>query len=408
MLAASIAKVVRDQIEGALALRIPSALTPAAHAVRGATPTGIASIDALLGGGLPVGALTEIVGAQCSGRTACAHAFVSQVIQRGQVCAWVDGSDSFDAESAAANGTDLSRVLWVRCGVQEADAGVAAGPAEYAAGPLPSAKPMPGGGSPHPRHEVRGMPEAVDAFLSTQRLVRSKRTIGTPGMPNRSLGLSDRTEQVATDRLPARRGEHVLQHRMALEARCAEPQRRERAVGRGSAEGCAVAQGGSDSGDRTGGAGTARAGSCKAGGGRVVRRSSPWQRLDQALRVTDLLMQAGGFGALVLDLGSLAPELVNRIPLATWFRFRSAADRTRTSVVLLTQHPCSQSSAEVVLRTRAAMPDAGTVLTAVPFTVEIVRQRFRPAPSNVVFLRKPPQRADTAAWSAPATWVGGR
>ncbi len=403
MVTASNAKSLRAQIEGSLALRIPAALTPVAHSVRAAVPTGIAEVDALLGGGLPVGALTEVVGARCSGRTACAHAFVAQVIRRGQVCAWVDGSDSFDAESAAANGADLSRLLWVRCGVQEADARFAEGRAEFGTGSLSKAKPVSGGGSSHPRNEVRGMPEAVDAFLSTKRLVRSKRTIGTPGMPNRSLGASGRTEQVATDRLPARRGEHVLEHRTRMEAMCAEPQRRERAAGYGGAPGER-----NDDTCRSNGVGDGLVRRSKVAGGGAVGRSSPAQRLDQALRVTDLLMQAGGFGALVLDLGSLAPELVNRIPLATWFRFRSAADRTRSSVVLLTQHPCSQSSAEVVLRTQAAIPEEGTVLTEVPFTVEIVRQRFRATPSNVVVLRKPPQRADAAAWRAPAIWVGGR
>ena len=60
--------------------------------------------------------------------------------------------------------------------------------------------------------------------------------------------------------------------------------------------------------------------------------------MEQALRVTDLLLQAGGFGAIVLDMGSLAPEHVTRIPLATWFRYRAAAERTQASVLLLTQY----------------------------------------------------------------------
>ena len=76
----------------------------------------------------------------------------------------------------------------------------------------------------------------------------------------------------------------------------------------------------------------------------------PWGRIEQALKVTDLLLQAGGFGAIVLDMGSLAPEHVSRIPLATWFRYRAAAERTQASVVLLTQYPCAKSSAGLVLR----------------------------------------------------------
>ena len=54
--------------------------------------------------------------------------------------------------------------------------------------------------------------------------------------------------------------------------------------------------------------------------------TKPFAQLDQALRATDLLLQAGGFAAIVLDLGDTAAEHARRIPLATWFRFRQAAD----------------------------------------------------------------------------------
>ena len=380
---------LQNVIEDSSARLIPWVLRPVPRAAKDVLATGIATIDELLSGGLPVGAITEIVGAPCSGRTTCAYSFASQVIRRGQVCAWIDGSDCFDAVSAAANGADLERLLWVRCGGQAtvpvpvaAESRVSA----YHGAPIR----VPSGGGPHPRNEVRGMPEAINAFLSRPHVGRIKKKIGTPGMSNRSLGLSSsRTEQVATDRLPARRGEHLLKNRVALEPRCATPHHIERPEGHRLSESCSTDV-------RT---------------ERVIpphRQSLPWQRLDQALRVTDLLMQAGGFGAVVLDLGGIAPEFVNRVPLATWFRFRSAADRARTSILLLTQHPCAQSSAEVVLRTRAAMPPAGTVMTSLPFTVDIVRQRFRPATSNVVPLRKPPQRDDMGQWNAPASWMGGR
>ena len=62
----------------------------------------------------------------------------------------------------------------------------------------------------------------------------------------------------------------------------------------------------------------------------------PWARIEQALRVTDLLLQAGGFSAIVLDLGGIAPEFAARVPLATWFRYRAAAERTQASLLLLT------------------------------------------------------------------------
>ena len=60
-----------------------------------------------------------------------------------------------------------------------------------------------------------------------------------------------------------------------------------------------------------------------------MNSGKPWARIEQALRVTDLLLQAGGFSAIVLDMASIAPEYVSRVPLATWFRYRAAAERTQ-------------------------------------------------------------------------------
>ena len=113
----SSAAPIRLQIESALARTIPSALTPAPRIVRPVASVGIASVDSLLEGGLPLGAITEIVGPECSGRTSFAMSFLSQMTQTGKVCAWIDVSNTLHPESAAAAGVDLARLLWVRCGV---------------------------------------------------------------------------------------------------------------------------------------------------------------------------------------------------------------------------------------------------------------------------------------------------
>src|SRR3981189_2825184 len=108
---------LRRQIEAALADRIPSALTPAPRILGPVAATGIETLDELLEGGLPLGAITEMVGPECSGRTSLALSFVSRMTLRGKVCAWVDVSNTLHPESAAAVGIDLSRMLWVRCGI---------------------------------------------------------------------------------------------------------------------------------------------------------------------------------------------------------------------------------------------------------------------------------------------------
>ena len=70
-------------------------------------------LDALLGGGLPC-TVTELVGARSSGRTALAHALAAATTNAGELVAWVDLPDAFDAEHAVLAGVQLPRLLWVR------------------------------------------------------------------------------------------------------------------------------------------------------------------------------------------------------------------------------------------------------------------------------------------------------
>jgi hypothetical protein len=240
------ASALRLQIEHSLERRFPAALTPEPRTIRETAATGIPAVDALLDGGLPVGAISEITGQVSSGRTSLALAFVARRTQEERVCAWVDAHDEFDSESAAANGVTLRQLLWVRCK------------------------------NPNPT-------------------------------------------------------------------------------------------------------------------------SKPWARLDQALRATDLLLQASGFATIVLDLGSTAPEHGCRIPLATWFRFRQAADRTRCSLLVVAQEPLAQSSAAVVLECTSLKRSLAwqTVLTGCTYEVRSGRQRFSPILAGQ---RKPP----ASTWTATA------
>jgi hypothetical protein len=55
----------------------------------------------------------------------------------------------------------------------------------------------------------------------------------------------------------------------------------------------------------------------------------PWSRLEQVLKATDLLFQAGGFVAIVLDMSDVLPQHTMRIPLATWYRLPFSPDSQR-------------------------------------------------------------------------------
>ena len=94
------AATVRRQIELSLEARFPAALSPVARTVREVASTGVEAADRILEGGLPVGAISEIVGPACSGRTSLAMSFVAQRTGVGCACAWVDVHDSLDPEGA--------------------------------------------------------------------------------------------------------------------------------------------------------------------------------------------------------------------------------------------------------------------------------------------------------------------
>ncbi|MBX3748385.1 MAG: hypothetical protein KF833_24020 [Verrucomicrobiae bacterium] len=96
---------------------------PEAHRARrpgGAPPwpTGVPALDAVLGGGLVRGGLTELVGTgPGSGSAQVLHALLARTVADGGFLALIDGADSFDADAPTER--ELARLLWVRCGKAE-------------------------------------------------------------------------------------------------------------------------------------------------------------------------------------------------------------------------------------------------------------------------------------------------
>ena len=88
--------------------------------------------------------------------------------------------------------------------------------------------------------------------------------------------------------------------------------------------------------------------SVPAGKGRLAETP-----VEQALRVTDLLLQSGGFGLVIIDLGDVPFPIVRRIPLTSWFRFQRAVERTSTVLLVISPAPCAQTCAALLLKVTA-------------------------------------------------------
>ncbi|MGB8886439.1 MAG: hypothetical protein WCC87_06920 [Candidatus Korobacteraceae bacterium] len=213
------ADMLRARLESSLGERLSSTLLLRERPAPLVVSTGVPALDTLTGG-LPRGALSEIVGPASSGRTGVMLATLAEATRRQEICALVDASDSFDPGSAETVGIDLARLLWVRCG-----------------------------------------------------------------------------------------------ERACLPGRKEEPSAALERVGVSTCAGFAFAR-----------------------------------SIEQVLKVTDLLLQGGGFGLVVLDLGDIPPESLRRVPLTSWFRFRRAVEPTATVLLLLEQQPWAKTCASLVVR----------------------------------------------------------
>ena len=114
------AKEALAVLESALRVRkldrtLTTALPPLQHTdASSVSPTDLAALDACLRGGLPRGQLSEIAGAQSSGRMTLLLQMAAAATRRGEIAAVVDPVDRLDVASMMAAGVDLDRLLWIR------------------------------------------------------------------------------------------------------------------------------------------------------------------------------------------------------------------------------------------------------------------------------------------------------
>jgi recA bacterial DNA recombination protein len=76
--------------------------------------------------------------------------------------------------------------------------------------------------------------------------------------------------------------------------------------------------------------------------------------LEHAFKATDLLLHAGGFGVVVLDLGDVAGNDARRIITSWWYRFRRAIEHQQTSIVVISEEACTRSCAALTLELTGA------------------------------------------------------
>ena len=112
--------------------------------------------------------------------------------------------------------------------------------------------------------------------------------------------------------------------------------------------------------------------------------------LEHVLKSTDLILQSGGFGLVVLDLAGIPDKFVRRIPLASWFRFQRTVEHTKTALMVVSEIVCAQTCAALVMKLSAVIdqpptkPSHAQLLKEMHIEAEIMRSRLEGKPMQSV------------------------
>jgi recombination protein RecA len=81
--------------------------------------------------------------------------------------------------------------------------------------------------------------------------------------------------------------------------------------------------------------------------------------LDRALKALNLVLQAGGFGVVALDLADVPLVALKRVPFTTWLRVQRAIEGSDTACVLVTPEPLARSAGGITVLLEAAVQWTG-------------------------------------------------
>lgn len=297
----------RARAVGALASSVRPASALEVRPAPAMMPFGIESLDAMTGG-VPRGALTELFGPASSGRTSVMMSLIASVTRRQEVCAVIDVTDSLDPASAEAAGVDLRRLLWVRCGKTVSSF----------------------------EFQVSGTtPRNLERQPTTMREV-------APPAKNISWSIHENYDArlrhaITSGCFEMARGRQISSFELPVSSKAAAARIPTR--------------------------------NGKPEAGNFGNPASKWTKLDQALKATDLLLQSGGFGLIVIDLGDISIEQARRIPLTSWFRFRRVVENTPTILLLVARDSCAKTCASLVLQLQGQALRSGGQVSSFEFQV---------------------------------------
>lgn len=73
-------------------------------------------------------------------------------------------------------------------------------------------------------------------------------------------------------------------------------------------------------------------------------------KMELAFKASDLLLQGGGFGFVVLDIGNVPSQDAKRIISSWWYRFRRTVENTPTVFLVIAEDAAARSCASLTLK----------------------------------------------------------
>ena len=83
--------------------------------------------------------------------------------------------------------------------------------------------------------------------------------------------------------------------------------------------------------------------------GGLVRPATIERLVDRALKALNLVLQAGGFGVVAIDLADVPGAALKRLPFTTWLRVQRIVEGSDTACVLVTPEPIARSAGGLTL-----------------------------------------------------------
>jgi len=128
-------------------------------------------------------------------------------------------------------------------------------------------------------------------------------------------------------------------------------------------------------------------------------------KLEHAFKAADMILQGGGFGLVVLDLGDIPAPQARKIISSWWYRFRRVVENKPTALLVIAQDSCVRSCASLSLGVSKAEDDwsATRVLSTRPEAVPLLHLKSVNTLPVTVLLQGFKLRAERQRPIAPGT-----